>query len=173
MKLKIGDNIVYGGSGVCQVEDIKDISFFHEEAQTYYVLKPLFAKQASVLYVPKDNSAQVSKIHPVMSKKEAISLIDTLPIDSGKWIEDRNERKEKFNSVISNGSREEILGLINLIVTHAKSLSKEGKHLNAQDDRALYEAKNRMNNEFAIALDIEPDNVCDLIYEKTGLEIFA
>ncbi len=173
MKLKIGDNIVYGGSGVCQVEDIKDISFFHEEPQTYYVLKPLFAKQASLVYVPKENSAQVSRIHPVMSKKEAISLIDTLPITLGTWIDDRNERKEKFNSVIANGTREEILGLINLIVTHASLLSKEGKHLNAQDDRVLYEAKNRMNNEFAIALNIEPDNVSELIQQKTGLEIFA
>lgn len=173
MKLKIGDNIVYGGSGVCQVEDIKDISFFHEEPQTYYVLKPLFAKQAAVVYVPKDNSAQVKRIQPVMSRKEAISLIDTLPIESGTWIDDRNERKDKFNSVIANGTREEILGLINLIVTHAKRLSQEGKHLNAQDDRALYEARNRMNNEFAVALDIEPDNVIELIHEKTGLEIFA
>ena len=27
MGFKIGDNIVYAGSGVCQIDDIKDISF--------------------------------------------------------------------------------------------------------------------------------------------------
>ena len=42
MGFKIGDNIVYAGSGVCQIDDIKDISFFKEKHQKYYVIKPLF-----------------------------------------------------------------------------------------------------------------------------------
>ena len=33
MGFKIGDNIVYAGSGVCQIDDIKDISFFKEKPQ--------------------------------------------------------------------------------------------------------------------------------------------
>ena len=34
MGFKIGDNIVYAGSGVCQIDDIKDISFFKEKPET-------------------------------------------------------------------------------------------------------------------------------------------
>lgn len=173
MGFKIGDNIVYGGSGVCQIDDIKDISFFHEQPQKYYVLKPLFVKQAAVVYVPFENKAQVSRIQPVLSKKEAIALIDALPIKTGMWIEDRNDRKDTFSSIVTTGTREEILGLIHLINSHARLLLKDGKHLNAQDERVLNDAKNRINNEFAIALDIEPDGVCEMIQEKTGIEDFA
>ena len=70
-------------------------------------------------------------------------------------------------------SREDIVGLIYLINRHAEKLSKEGKHLNAQDERALIDARNRMNNEIAVALNMEPDSVIELIHEKTGLEDFA
>ena len=81
MGFKIGDNIVYAGSGVCQIDDIKDISFFKEKPQKYYVLKPLFVTRSQFVYVPLNNEAQVSRIRPVASKKEAIALLDKLPID--------------------------------------------------------------------------------------------
>lgn len=173
MSFKIGDNIVYAGSGVCQIEDIKDMSFFKEKPQKYYVLKPLFITRSQFVYVPFDNEEQVSRIRPVASKKEAIALIDKLPIDNCSWIEDRNERKVTFTDIIVNGTREDIAGLINLISRHAEKLSKEGKRLNAQDEKALSDAKNRVNNEIAIALDMEPDGVADMIYAKIGLEDFA
>ena len=123
--------------------------------------------------MPLDNEAQVSRIRPVASKKEAIALIDKLPIDNCSWIEDRNERKATFTDIIVNGSREDIVGLIYLINRHAEKLMKEGKHLNAQDERALTDARNRMNNEIAVALNMEPDGVAYMIHEKTGLEDFA
>ena len=173
MGFKVGDNIVYAGSGVCQIDAIKDISFFREKPQKYYVLKPLFVRQSQVLYVPLDNKAQVERIRPVLSKKEAMALIDKLPYDKLEWIDDRNDRKDAFADIIVNGSREDILSMIHLIKSHAAKLSVEGKHLNAQDERALNDAKVRMNNEIALALDLQPDQVTELIHEKTEALDFA
>ena len=173
MSFKVGDNIVYAGSGVCQIDAIKDISFFKEKPQKYYVLKPLFVRQSQVVYVPFENKSQVEKIRPVLSKKEAMALIDKIPYNKLKWIEDRNDRKDAFADIIVNGSREDIMSMIHLIKCHAKKLSGEGKHLNAQDERALTDARNRMNNEIAVALDMDPDGVAYMIHEKTGLEDFA
>ena len=173
MGFKVGDNIVYAGSGVCQIDAIKDISFFKEKPQKYYVLKPLFVRQSQVLYVPLDNKTQVERIRPVLSKKEAIALIDKLPYDGLEWIDDRNDRKDAFADIIVNGTREDIMSMIYLIKRHAQKLSEEGKHLNAQDERALNDAKVRMNNEIALALDMQPDQVVELIQEKTEALDFA
>jgi len=173
MGFKVGDNIVYAGSGVCQIDAIKDISFFREKPQKYYVLKPLFVRQSQVLYVPFDNKAQVDRIQPVLSKKEAMALIEKIPYNNLEWIDDRNDRKDAFADIIVNGSREDIMSMIHLIKCHAQKLSEEGKHLNAQDERALNDAKVRMNNEIALALDIQPENVVQLINEKTGEVDFA
>ena len=109
MGFTVGDAIVYGGSGVCEIEDIRDISFYRERPQKYYVLKPLFSAQSAVMYVPMSNKEQVSKIHPVMSKDEAMSIIKKIPIPGVKWIEDRNERKETFNGIVNDGKREDIV----------------------------------------------------------------
>ena len=174
MGFKVGDNIVYAGSGVCQIDAIKDISFFKEKPQKYYVLKPLFVRQSQVMYVPFDNKSQVEKIRPVLTKKEAIALIDKLPlVETLEWIDDRNDRKDAFADIIVNGSREDIMSMIHLIKQHAQKLSGEGKHLNAQDERALNDARVRMNNEFALALDMQPDQVIELIHEKTETLDFA
>ena len=165
MGFKVGDNIVYAGSGVCQIDAIKDISFFKEKPQKYYVLKPLFVRQSQVMYVPFDNKSQVEKIRPVLTKKEAIALIDKLPlVETLEWIDDRNDRKDAFADIMS---------MIHLIKQHAQKLSGEGKHLNAQDERALNDARVRMNNEFALALDMQPDQVIELIHEKTEKLDFA
>jgi RNA polymerase-interacting CarD/CdnL/TRCF family regulator len=123
--------------------------------------------------VPLENQAQVDKIRPVLSKKEAMALIDKIPYNKLEWIEDRNDRKDAFADIIVNGSREDIMSMIHLIKCHAKKLSGEGKHLNAQDERALNDARVRMNNEIALALDIEPENVVELIQEKMGEVDFA
>ena len=126
-----------------------------------------------MLYVPLDNKTQVERIRPVLSKKEAIALIDKLPYDGLEWIDDRNDRKDAFADIIVNGTREDIMSMIYLIKRHAQKLSEEGKHLNAQDERALNDAKVRMNNEIALALDIQPDQVVELIQEKTEALDFA
>ena len=47
MTFSKGETVVYGGSGVCEIDDIKDVRFYHERPQKYYILKPLFVNQGS------------------------------------------------------------------------------------------------------------------------------
>ena len=171
MKFAVGDTIVYGGCGVCKIEDIRDISFYRERPQKYYVLKPMFVPQASVVYVPFANKEQVSKIHPVISKDEAMTIISKIPIKGAKWVEDRNERKDTFNGIVNEGSREEIMSLITLIESHRDKLADEGKKLNAQDERVLIEALKRINSEFAVALGMDPDSVDKYIRSNRKLAV--
>jgi len=163
MGFAIGDAIVYGGSGVCEIEDIRDISFSRERPQKYYVLKPMFTNQASVLYVPAANKEQVSKLRPVISKDEAMAIIRKIPIRSTEWVDDRNQRRETFNGIVSSGSREEIVSLIALIEERRDELVESGKKLNAQDERVLTDALKRINSEFAVALGMEPETVDRMI----------
>lgn len=163
MSFEVGDAIVYGGSGVCEIDGIESISFYHERPQKYYVLKPMFVKQSSVVYVPMNNEEQVSKIKPVISKQEAIKLIKQIPLKGGRWIEDRNERRDTFNDIVNTGSRKEIVKLISLIESHKDALAEEGKRLNTQDERVLSEAMRRISAEFAVALDMEPEEINEII----------
>lgn len=166
MKHIIGETVVYGGNGVCNITEIKDISFFHERPKKYYVLEPVFCKQAAVMYVPLDNEVMIAKMQPVISHDEAMGLIESIASVNEAWIDDKNERKDYFNNIISHGTREEILIVIKTIIAHREQLSADGKRLNMQDEKALAEAEKRMNTELAVALNMRPEEIANFVNER-------
>lgn len=159
MTFSKGETVVYGGSGVCEIDDIKDVRFYHERPQKYYILKPLFVNQAQVVYVPFNNEKLTAKIKPVITKKEALELIHGIDENSVEWIDDRNARKEKFNGLLSSGDRKDIVDMISTICARRKMLEDEGKSLNQQDEKILTDAERRMNAEFAVALGMDPQEI--------------
>ncbi len=164
MKYTIGDTVVYGGNGVCKVSEIEMKNLFGDGEEEYYVLTPLFLRQASTLYVPVNNEKMTSKIKPVISRNEARELVKNIPNIVVDWIEDKNKRKDTFAHLINFGTREDIIGIINLINEHREKLSADGKKLNMQDEKILNEAEKRMNGEFAVAFNIMPDQVPSYIH---------
>ena len=163
-----GDTVVYGASGVCEIEDIRDISFSHEMPQKYYVMKPLFVKQAQVMYVPYNNEKCKAKIRPVITKEEALELIHSIDTTDTDWIEDRISRKNTYGSMITSGDRKDIIQVINNLYAHQQRMEDSGKTLNQQDEKMLYEARHRIDCEFAVALGISPDEVVDFILQNAG-----
>lgn len=166
MSFSKGETVVYGGSGVCEIDDIKDVRFYHERPQKYYILKPLFVNQAQVVYVPFNNEKLTSKIKPVITKKEALDLIHSIDDNNVEWIEDRNARKELFNGLLSSGDRKNIIDLISTISARRKQLEDEGKSLNQQDEKILTDAQRRMDAEFAVALGMDPQEIPGFIAKE-------
>ena len=105
MEYSVGETVVYGGSGVCEISEIKDVAFGRERPQKYYVLNPLFSKQDSTVYVPFNNEKLVAKMQPIISREEALELISEVKNNECEWIEDRNLRKETYSSYLSSGTR--------------------------------------------------------------------
>ena len=169
MKFNIGDNVVYGGNGVCKITEIKAMSFFNEPAKSYYVLKPIFSKQASVMYVPLDSEVMVAKLSHVIGKEEALSLIESLPTNNIEWIDDKNLRKDTYNTIVTKGTRMEIMGVIKAVLMRQAELINEGKRLNMQDEKTLTDAENRMNAELALALDMQPEEVPEFIRKEAKI----
>ena len=163
MDFSVGDTVVYGGSGVCEISEIKDVQFGRERPQKYYILKPMFVNQAMVVYVPMKNEQLVSKIQPIMSREDAIALIHDIPTMNIDWIEDRNVRKSTYSELLASGERKDIISVIRVINSRRKALEEEGKTLNMQDEKLLYEAQKRMDAEFAVALNIEIEDVLSFI----------
>ena len=166
MTFSKGETVVYGGSGVCEIDDIKDVRFYHERPQKYYILKPLFVNQAQVVYVPYNNEKLTAKIKPVITKKEALELIHNIDDNNVEWVEDRNARKELFNGLLSSGDRKDIIDLISTISARRKQLEDEGKSLNQQDEKILTDAQRRMDAEFAVALGLDVHQIPEFIQEE-------
>ena len=73
----VGDYMIYGINGVCQVQDICASPFDKKDTRTFYMLRPLATAAGSVIYTPTDN-VQVA-MRPLMTRAQAEELIACMP----------------------------------------------------------------------------------------------
>ena len=150
---QIGDLIVYGGEGVCRVEEIgvPKISGINKQRQ-YYTLAPLY--RDGKVFAPVDTNVFM---RPVISRDEALSLIHDIPNMETSVYENSNLRflNEYYQQRLQNYT---CAGLLQLIRnTHAKRevMISRGKKLGLVDERYMKRAEDMLHGEFAVALGIE------------------
>lgn len=161
---QINDMIIYGVNDICKIVDIADKDFSGSKTE-YYVLKPL-NNQASTIYVPVNNENLKKKMRCVLSVSEIYEIIHSMPEEKSVWIENENERKEKYKEIIACGNRRELVQIIKALYTHQQQLQAKGKKLHAADERFFKEAEKLLYEEFAIVLDIKQEQVLPFILEQ-------
>ena len=158
---QIGDLIVYGGEGVCRVEEIgvPKISGVNKQRQ-YYTLKPLYRE--GKIYAPVDTEMFM---RPVISREDADALILRIPEIEPEIYENSNLRflNEYYQTHLQNYTCEGLLQLIRN--THAKRelMLSRGKKLGLVDERYMKRAQDMLHGEFAVALGIERSEVAQYI----------
>ena len=81
---EVGDLIVYGRTGICEVTEITTLKMDGvPKDKLYYILRPVHEKHGKV-FTPVDNEKIVMR--RVISKEEAEKLIREIPQIEGLWI---------------------------------------------------------------------------------------
>lgn len=160
--LKQGDTIIYGNSGICRIVDIKEEDFLGEK-KNYYVLKPLYESRTTI-HVPEFNERLVSKIKPVFSKNELLSLLGRLHEIEPIWIDNDKQRQEKYKELLDSGERDSVVGIIKALLSRNLELTKCGKKLNYTDEQFLSTAKHIFEGECAYVLEIDKNEVENYIF---------
>ena len=160
-----GDLILYGGTGVCRVVDIvtKQMGRGEPERQ-FYILEPLY--QAGTITTPVDNNKVFTR--PVISKDEAIELIDQIPHIQAEVYHNQNLQQLE-NHYKSEMEDHECLSLLRLTMsTYRKKVEREAKKLKfgAVDRRYMERAENLLYGELAVALGIAKESVQEFIAER-------
>ena len=164
----IGEYIVYGNRGVCEVADVGKMSMSAmDEDKLYYTLVPVYAR-GSKIYSPVDNTKVV--IRPVISHDEAIELIDSMPKIG--YVEDVDDKKREmvYKDAIKTGSCEELVKVIKTLYRRREIRLAGGKKFTSVDERYYKSARDCLYGELAIALDIEVDDVESYINERIDNE---
>ncbi|MDR0851194.1 MAG: CarD family transcriptional regulator [Clostridiales Family XIII bacterium] len=161
----IGDKIIYGNSGVCEVQDITTLDLNNAHAgELYYVLKPLY--QTCTVYTPVDNDKVLMR--PVISKREAEKLITKIPkmrVDAYS-CESLNELSGHYQSVINTLDGEELIRLTMSIYTKNQLRTEQKLKPGAIDQKYMKQAEDLLFGEFAVALGIQKEEVADYIAGK-------
>lgn len=160
----IGDNVVYGCVGVCNICEIITKRVMKQNIK-YFVLKPVHDEQ-STLFVPVDNELLCSKMRPLLTKAEINDVINDLKNHNDIWIDEENRRKEEYNNLLSSGDRLKILLIIRSILNHKDNLALKGKQLHLNDKKLIKTAQKIIDSEFSTVLGIKTDEVQNYIFKS-------
>lgn len=164
----IQDTILYGANGVCRVVDIEQKEFAGQKMD-YYVLQPVYSDQSRI-YVPMHNETLTAKMRRVLSAEEVHRLIREIPQGEEGWIEDENQRRETYRTILSKGDPTEVMRVIRSLYQHQQMLKEQGKKLRQADERCFREAEKLLYDEFALVLNIQPEQVLPFILEQIEIK---
>ena len=86
---EVGDLIVYGRTGICEVTEITTLKMDGvPKDKLYYILRPVREKHGKV-FTQVDNEK-------IVMRKEAEELIREIPQIEGLWIGSEKKREEKY-----------------------------------------------------------------------------
>lgn len=160
---KIGEKVVYGKTGVCEIVDVCDMAVpASGKKQPYYKMKPV-SSQNNTVYAPI-NSDKVF-IRSVMSREEALHLISLIPsvrshdFSGMSQTEIREYYKDKLNS-------HKISDLTELAISIYSKNKDSGKKTGTVDMKYKSEAETLLHGELAEALGISESEVPNFIAER-------
>lgn len=165
----IGESLIYGASGICQLEDIleRDIN---QETRRCYVLRPVY-EAGSTLYVPVGSEKLEAKMRPLLCREEVYALIDEMPQEDADWIENENQRRESYTQALASGDRTQLVQLIKTVFARQQELRAAGRKLRMSDERFMKDAERALYDEFAYVLGMAREEVFPFICQRLGQEL--
>lgn len=161
---EVGEYVVYGSKGVCQITDISHIDISGaDKDRLYYVLAPIGDTNAKI-YAPTDN--RKITMRKVISKEEADKLILELPEIELLWVPDDKQREAKYKEVMRTCDYRAWVSIVKTLYLRKKERTAQGKKITALDERYMKAAENELYSELSLTLGIPKDEMEDYIKEK-------
>ena len=151
-----GDIIVYGGEGVCRVENIGPSRVRGADpAKLYYSLIP-FGRTGHIL-TPVDTAVLM---RPIWQQAEAQALVEDIaalsPLDLPA---DLRSSKELYHTTVMSYDGRETARLIRALHRKQNWMTAHNKRINQMDERYLQRAEEQLYGELAAALGLPREDV--------------
>lgn len=161
---EVGDYIVYGNNGVCEVKKVGPIDSLNVSGnKLYYTLSPFYIRE-SLIYTPVDNENVVMR--PVLTEEEAMLLIDDINNIGELSLTEENKKENEYKDIIKNCNCRELIKMIKTISIRKKQKDAEGKKLTGSDSKYIQIAEEHLYGELAISLDMDKDDVKKFIAKR-------
>ena len=157
----VGDRIIYGSTGVCQIENIVE-NELTGVMREYYVMRPVDTNK-STIYVPVDNEKLVSRMREVPSAEKLKAMIKNAKNDQIEWVDNHIRRSELFHEILNEGEIPRILVLFKTLNARSVTLAQENKHLPKTDERIFKECQKLLSSEISAILNVEQNEALNIM----------
>ena len=154
---QVGDLVIYGGSGVCQIKDIGAPGGSRaEQEKQYYTLAPVYGTE--VIFVPVDTKVYM---RPVLSRDEAEKFIRQIPsIEEAKINAGSLQLvSRQYQESLQSHECCDLVGLIKTIHRKDSQARKLGRKPGKIEEKYRKRAEDLLYGELSVALGIPRDNV--------------
>ena len=161
----VGEFVVFGSDGVCQVESVGSLEMDGiSKDKIYYTLIPVGKTGNGRIYAPVDGKRVT--IRRVLNREEADTLIGEIKTIGKLDITDEKKREERYKQVIQNCDLREVVQLIKEIYARKEMRDAIGKKLTALDERYFGIAENCLYSELSLPLEMEKSQIREYITSK-------
>lgn len=157
---QIDDYVNYNVMGVYKVVDIRTEQDISGTEKQYYILKPVYGNNLTIK-TPVDNHK--SLMRRVLTREEVMSIIETMPDQETIWIDNDRQRRESFKATLKTGDCKNWIKLIKTIYQKDQEKKAIGKKITKADEEIMKIAEKNLYEEFAVALNITPDEAVDYV----------
>ncbi|MBE6708020.1 MAG: hypothetical protein E7578_02105 [Ruminococcaceae bacterium] len=158
----VGDNVIYGNTGICIIEDIR-LEDFLGKKETYYILRPLQSK-GSMIFCPVNNVKVTMR--KVITKEELDRILTFHNCPTVSWIENDHERRDCFSAILKRCDTAELSATLRLLYKRKDELSDTNKKLHASDEKALADCERILFGEISHILSISIEEAADMFKSK-------
>lgn len=160
---QVGDYVVKAANGICKVNDIVKLDFVADKKRRYYQLEPLWDSREKS-YVPVDK--EDNSMRRVMTRQEAIDLMEKIPLIDATWINNEKERERSYKDAIQSNEPERLVGIIKLIYHRKQDRMEQGKKTTVVDERYFDVAENLLYSELELVMGQSRDEIYNRIKEN-------
>ncbi|MBR1843237.1 MAG: hypothetical protein IJ788_08210 [Oscillospiraceae bacterium] len=151
---------------MCKVEEIGNPVIGGKIAdRLYYTLSPLY--RSGRVLAPVEGKVFM---RPVISREDAMALIEAIPATEEEACEERNLRMltEHYQARLQQYDPMELVRVIKSVQKKRDLALSRGKKLGQIDERFMHRAEEMLYGELAVALKIEKNQVVSFIAETIG-----
>ena len=164
---KAGDFVVYGSNGVCRVQKVGTLdSPGVPKDRLYYTLIPCYIK-GSTIFTPVDNQKVIIRL--VLTREEALQLIDEISGIDMLWIGDEKKRELQYKEAFRSCDCRELVKIIKTIYLRKQSRIAEGKKVTTQDEKYFHMAENGLYTELSVLIGVPKEEMEAYITKKLGV----
>lgn len=168
---QFGEKVIDKSGRIYSITGVEDKDFGTGK-EPYFILTPFFdygLNPGFQSFIPVSRSESLLK--KILSKEEALSLIDTLTNLQPFPEASPRERKLQYTKIVASGNRNDILRVIKSLLDYREQRKKANKPFSDFDKRLLDSLRTMFENEMSLALEIAPSEVEPFIRERIGMAL--
>ncbi|WP_026661897.1 CarD family transcriptional regulator [Butyrivibrio proteoclasticus] len=155
--LNIGECVIYGSHGLCQVREILVPSFLERGKEKQYYMMISAVDAGSVLYVPVEGAED--KIREVTGADNAEDLIEDIEEVDEIVLPEGKKAEPAMLEIIKRNDVEEMMGLVKSLRKIKATREAQGKRFATLNERYLNLAEKLLYTELAYSLETEKETI--------------